>query len=83
MSNREVYQALRTLKKFCYSHETCNSCPFYELTEDMGLICYVEKIIDEDRFFEVVETVPDPTVTISSETIQVMEMPWEEFDDDL
>ena len=81
MTNRQVHRALRYLKDFCYSHERCESCPFSDFREDMGFICYVNKIVDDDRFFKAVATVPDPTVTISSGTIQYQ--PWDEFDDDL
>lgn len=81
MTNRQVKRALRTLHDFCYSHERCSSCPFSEFREDMGFICYVNKIVDDERFLEAVPDVPDPTVTISSGTIQYQ--PWEEFDDDL
>ena len=81
MTNRQVKRALRTLKQFCYSHERCESCPFSESREDMGFTCYVNNIVDDDRFFKAVSDVPDPTVTISSGTIQYQ--PWEEFDDDL
>lgn len=81
MTNRQVKRALRTLHDFCYSHERCSSCPFSEFREDMGFICYVNKIVDDERFLEAVSDVPDPTVTISSGTIQYQ--PWEEFDDDL
>ena len=81
MTNRQVKRALRTLKQFCYSHERCGSCPFAEMREDMGFTCYVNNIVDDDRFFQAVSDVPDPTVTISSGTIQYQ--PWEEFDDDL
>lgn len=81
MTNRQVKQALRTLHDFCYSHERCSSCPFSEFREDMGFICYVNKIVDDERFLEAVSDAPDPTVTISAGTIQYQ--PWEEFDDDL
>ena len=81
MTNRQVKRALRTLKDFCYSHEGCGSCPFAEMREDMGFACYVNHIVDDDRFFQAVSDVPDPTVTICSDTIQYQ--PWEEFDDDL
>lgn len=81
MTNRQVKRALRTLHDFCYSHERCGSCPFSEFREDMGFICYVNKIADDERFVQAVSDVPDPTVTISSGTIQYQ--PWEEFDDDL
>lgn len=50
MTNSKVIQAIQTLRKFCYSHELCGACPWYHLTEDMGFICYVEKLIDDDRF---------------------------------
>ena len=61
MTNRQVKRALRTLKDFCYSHEGCGSCPFAEMREDMGFTCYVNKIIDDDRFIKAVsENVPDP-----------------------
>ena len=50
MSNSKVIQAIQTLRKFCYSHETCSSCPWYQFAEDMGFMCYVEKLIDDDRF---------------------------------
>lgn len=81
MTNRQVKRALRTLHDFCYSHERCDLCPFSEFREDMGFICYVNKIVDDERFLEAVSDVPDPTVTISFGTIQYQ--PWEEFDDDL
>ena len=75
--SRETFKALRTLKKFCYSHDRCSSCPFSEFREDMGLLCYVNKLVDDDRFFKAVY-VPDPTVTISSGTIQCQPMNWNE-----
>ena len=50
MSNLKVIQAIQTLREFCYSHELCNSCPWFELTEDMGMMCHVQKIIDDERF---------------------------------
>lgn len=81
MTNRQVKRALRTLKQFCYSHERCGSCPFGEFRQDMGFTCYVQNIIDDERFFEAVSDVPDQTVTIQPGTIQYQ--PWEEFDDDL
>ena len=59
----------------------CGSCPFSEMREDMGFTCYVNNIVDDDRFLKAVSDVPDQTVTISSGTIQYQ--PWEEFDDDL
>ena len=82
MTNRQVKRALRTLKQFCYSHERCDSCPFSELRDDLGFTCRVLDIVDDDRFLKAVsKDVPDPTVTICSDTIQYQ--PWEEFDDDL
>ena len=61
MTNRQVKRALRTLHDFCYSHERCSSCPFSEFREDMGFICYVNKIVDDERFLEAVSDVPDKT----------------------
>lgn len=81
MTNRQVKRALRYLKEFCYSHERCGSCPFSEMREDMGFTCYVNNIVDDDRFLKAVSDVPDVTVTIQPGTIQYQ--PWEEFDDDL
>lgn len=83
MTNRQIQRALRYLKEFCYSHERCDSCEFSDFREDMGFICYVNKIVDDDRFFQAVKSAPDPTVTISSGTFQAQPMRWEEFDDDL
>jgi hypothetical protein len=54
MSNTDVIQVLRILKEYCYSHETCSTCPWYELTEDMGFVCYVNKIVDDERFWEAI-----------------------------
>ena len=61
MTNRQIKRALRTLKQFCYSHERCGSCPFGEFRQDMGFTCYVQNIIDDERFLKAVsENVPDP-----------------------
>jgi hypothetical protein len=50
MSNTKVLHAIDTLRRFCYSHELCDSCPFKDFREDMGFICYVAKLIDDERF---------------------------------
>lgn len=58
----EVKKALMILKQFCYSHERCGSCPFAEFREDMGFICYVNKIVDDERFVGAVND-PDECMT--------------------
>ena len=81
---REVLKALQTLHDYCYDHAKCGDCIFTDLREDMGFICKVNQLVDDRRFYEVlkdVATVPDPTVTISSGTVQFNS--WYEFDDDL
>lgn len=52
-----VQEALLTLHDYCYSNDHCDQCKFSDMREDMGFICYVNKITDNEKFFEKAEEI--------------------------
>ena len=50
-----VQEALLTLHDYCYSNDHCDQCRFSDLREDMGFICWVNKIVDNEEFMKQAE----------------------------
>lgn len=82
ISNTDLLKAIRVLQKYCEGIRHCDSCVFSSLRDDMGMYCKINQLVDDDRFYEVLNA-SDQTVTISSDTIQYQPLDWSEFDDDL
>lgn len=52
-----VQDAIKTLHDYCYSNQRCDQCKFSELREDMGFVCWVSKIVDNDEFINKAEEI--------------------------
>lgn len=44
-----VQEAIKTLYEYCYSNDHCRDCQFEEFREDSGMICWINKIVDNDE----------------------------------
>ena len=47
---KDLADAIRTLREYCDTQETCRVCVFRDCRDDCGFICKVNQLVSDERY---------------------------------